>query len=537
MEFPLLRELGLIICGAAGMALALRGLRIPAIIAYMLAGLLLGPILGLVTVSETVDQIAEVGIALLLFLVGLELSVDAVRGLGRVVLVSAGVQIPATFVAATGAALLLGFSPAESAIIGASLTFSSTVVAVKLLEERRELRLTQGRIAVGVLLVQDVVVILALTLVAGLGGAAQGPGGLLAEVARALGAMLLLSVLAVLGARWLLARQFARLGSAPDATLVWGLAWCFLFIIAAESLHLSIELGAFIAGIGIAQLHTAEELRRRVQPLVDFFVAIFFVTLGIGIDVSMLAGVFVPALALSILVLLLKPITVLVPVRRAGFGERAAFLSGLTLGQVSEFSFIFAAAALGRGLIGERVLSLVALIGLMTIGVSSLAIARADTLYARLRRLHVLPVGHRPEPVLDPPRRDHVIIVGMNSLGRRIAEGLTERGERVLVIDTDLRKLVTLSCEYLVGNAESLGVLEEANLPGAKLVVSTLRIEDANNLVTYWAGRYGVPASVHAFDPSLADELLQLGAAHLMVSKHEGIRQMASALRTQGVID
>jgi Kef-type K+ transport system membrane component KefB len=538
VEIPLLRELGFIVCAAAGMALALRGLRVPAIVAYMLAGLLLGPVLGLVVVSESVDQIAEAGIALLLFLVGLELSLTTVRGLGPVVLVTAGIQISASLGAGLAAALLLGFNAVESTIIGGAVAISSTVVAVKLLEERRALSRTHGRIAVGVLLVQDVVVIIALTLLAGLGGGGEGAASFAGQIARAFGGMAVLSALALLGARWLLARPLLRMASAPEATLVWGLAWCFLFILAAESLHLSVELGAFIAGLGLAQLPAAEELRRRVQPLVDFFVAVFFVTLGIGIDLGSLSDVLLPALVLSALVLLLKPISVFFPVRGSGYGERVAFNAALTLGQVSEFSFILATAALAQGLIDEGVLALVALVGLFTIAISSFAIVRADGFYDRVRSWGLL---RGQEATADDeeeaPRRDHVIVVGMNSLGRRIAAALTARGERVLAVDTDPGKLAGLPCETLVGSADSSRVLEEADLQSARLLVSALQIEDSNNLVTYWATRYGVPASVHAFDPSLVEELQQLGAAHLMVSKHDGIRQVATALREQGVID
>ena len=537
MELPLLRELGFIICAAAGMALLVRGLRVPGIVAYMLAGLLVGPVLGLVTGSESVDHIAEAGIALLLFLVGLELSLDVARGLGSVVLVSAGVQISATFAVATGAAVLLGFGTGESIIIGGALTFSSTVVAVKLLEERQALQLTHGRIAVGVLLVQDMVVIVALTVLAGLGGATSGAAEVAGRIALAFLGMLLLVAVAVLGARWLLAGQLERLRGSPEATLVWGLAWCFLFMIAAERLHLSIELGAFIAGVAIAQLRAAGELSQRVQPLVDFFVAIFFVTLGVAIDLATIPDVIAPALVLSALVLLFKPIAVLLPVRWSGLGERPGFLAGVTLGQVSEFSFIFAAAALARGLIDQHVLALVALIGLITIAISSFAIAGAEAIYAWLRRRGVLRGPERTTPDDGATRRDHIIVIGMNSLGRRLVHALAGRGEHVLALDTDARKLAGLPCDVLVGNAESSRVLEEADLPTAKLVVTTLQIEDSNNLVAYWARRYGVPASVHAFDPSLTDELLQLGAAHLMISKHDGIRQVAGALREQGVID
>ncbi|MGH7507832.1 MAG: NAD-binding protein, partial [Longimicrobiales bacterium] len=131
----------------------------------------------------------------------------------------------------------------------------------------------------------------------------------------------------------------------------------------------------------------------------------------------------------------------------------------------------------------------------------------------------------------------HIIVVGMNTLGRRLVHAFTERGEQVIAIDTDPSKLAGLSAELVVGTADHPGVLAEANFNSAKLIVSTLQIEDANNLLAFRAHEAGVPSSIHAFDPSLIDELQMLGADHLMVSKHDGIRQVAAALRDAGVID
>ena len=130
----------------------------------------------------------------------------------------------------------------------------------------------------------------------------------------------------------------------------------------------------------------------------------------------------------------------------------------------------------------------------------------------------------------------YVVVVGMNTLGRRLVEGFMERGDLVLAVDTDQRKLAALPCPTLLGNTDHPDVLEEAGIPRARLVVSALQIEDANGLLAYRVARLGVLVSVHAFDPALADELRELGASHLMISKYDGIRQVAEALRREGVM-
>ena len=540
-DFPLLRDLGYILVAAALMSLVARALRIPAIIGYMVAGLLLGPATHLVGASESVELISEVGIALLLFLVGLELSLDRIRDVGRAAVLGGVGQILLTALLGWGLARLLGFPPLPAAMLTLGVTFSSTVVAVKLLERRGELQALHGRLTVGILLVQDVAVAIALTLLAGLGE----PGALdLATVGRGLleafGGMLALVLLAIGATRWILPRLFGWLRTSVEALFIWSLTWCFGFILAAQALGLSVEIGAFVAGVSLAQLEHNEELVRRVHPLVNFFLAVFFVTLGIHMEVGAALARWPTVLALSAFVIVGKPLILMAIVPRLGYGERSSFLTALTLGQISEFSFIVAALAMNARLVGEEFLALVGVVGLLTIGTSAALIQGGEGIYRALQGRGVLrffgPLGL--EDAGTRKMSGHVIVVGMNSLGRRIVQGLVERGESVLAVDTDPDKLRGLPCgATLVGNTEHPAVLEKANLHDARLLVSALNIEDANNLLAYQARRAGVPSSIHAFDPTLAGELREYGATHLMISKHDGIRQVAEALRDEGVID
>lgn len=539
-DFPILRDLGYVIVGATLLLLAMRALRVPPIVAYILAGLLLGPALGVLTVTESLELISELGIALLLFVVGLELSLERLRDVGRPAVLGGALQVLLTLALGAGVAWALGFRGGDAVFLGLAVAFSSTVVVIKLLDRAGDLGALYGRLAIGILLVQDVLVAVVLTLVGGLG--AEGEGGFgagAAGLARAFLGLAALAVGAALAVRWVLPRLFDWLAESTEALFIASLTWAFVFIVAAELIHVSIELGAFVAGVSLAQLPYNDELRRRIHPLVDFFLAVFFVTLGAGMDLGSAAQYWGAAVTLSLFVLLGKPLIVGWLLVRLGYGGRTAFLSGITLGQVSEFAFILLGLAAAGGLVEPALLSLVGVMGLVTMATSAFVVPEGERLY-RAGRGRWLPgflrSGGLEEP-LPPMRAGHIVIVGMNTLGRLLVREFAARGERVLALDSDPEKLRGLPGESQVGSAESPAVLEEAGVPRAKLVVSALQIEDLNSLLAYRCHRMGVPVSIHAFDPSLAHELLEIGADHVMISKHDGIRHMAEEFRRLGVTD
>ncbi len=540
-ELPLLRDLTWIVLAAAAALWLARAVRLPAMVGWMAAGLLLGPVTGLVGVSESVQRISEVGIALLLFLVGLELSLERIRDIGRTALVAGTGQILLTSAGGFGLALLLGFAPVPAAFLALAVTFSSTVVVVKMLEHGGQIGATHGRLAIGILLVQDVVVALVLTLLAGLEGMQRmDAAALVGGLGRAFGGAILLSGLAFVAARWVLPRLFAGLGRSIEAVFIWSLAWCFLLVLLAHEVHLSVELGAFIAGVALAQLPDNGDLVRRVEPLVDFFLAVFFVSLGVRLDPAAATGQLGAIIGLSLFVLAGKPLIVMLLLPRFGYGEGTSFRTSLFLGQTSEFSFIVAGLGLTAGLIDPELLSVIGMVGLITIGASATLIGGVERVRRVVSRAGLLrPFGAGPdsEPATADTMSSHTLVVGMNTLGRRLVEGLGERGHAVMAVDVDPGKLRGLSCRTLVGDAEQPAVLEEAGFHRARLLVSTLQIEDTNRLLAWRARAAGVPAAIHAFDDSLIAELEAIGVARLMVSKHDGIRQLAIELRRLGVVD
>ena len=545
-DIGFLQSLGIIAASAAVMVALGRAVRMPAIVVYLLCGILVGPMLGLVKITESLELISETGIALLLFLVGLELSISKVKDVGKVALIAGFSQVLLTAGLGFAGSRLLGFGLVEGVFLAMALTFSSTVVVVKLLEEKGELESLYGRIALGVLLVQDLVVIMLLTFLAGISG---GKGELDAEAVgmgllKAFGGIVVLLLVAAAATKWLLPRPFKWAARSPDVLLIWALSWCFLMVIGANEFGLSLEVGAFLAGMSLAQLPYNEDLRRRVHPLMNFFVAVFFVTLGIRIDFTGALDQAGEVAVLSGFVLIGKPLVFLAILGWLGYGRKTAFLTGVTMAQTSEFSFIIAGLAMAKGLIGAEILLVSALVGVVTIAVSSYMILYSHNVYAWVLKTGALgwklfdgKPGIADRIVHTGENHDgHVIVVGMNTLGRELVRRMVEKGLDVLAIDTDPRKLEGLPGKSLLGSVGYLSVLEEAGYARAKLIVSALQIEETNDLLAYRAKSVGVPCAIHVVDLSVVENLLDLETDYLMVSKVDGVKAQLKILKELEVL-
>ena len=528
-ELTLLLDLGFMVVTAAVFAFLGKLIKMPSIVAYILAGMALGPVFGVVELDHSLELISELGVALLLFLVGLELSLQKIKDLGRVAFILGGVQVLLTSVGGFGIATLMGFGLMESVFLAATVTFSSTVVVIKLLDQKGATGRLFGRIAISLFLAQDIVVIIGLTILSGLGSGESIDLSAMAQgLGMAFGGMLVLLFVSLLAARYALPRPFAWAARSPDTVFIWALCWCFLVVLLAHQFHLSLEIGAFLAGIAIAQLPIHEDLHRRLHPLMTFFVAVFLVTLGIKLDLSVLGEIWKYVLGLSVFVILAKPLIVFTILNRLRYSEYTAFQTAVASGQVSEFAFILLGLGAAAGLIESTVVSLGGLVGILTIAISSYLIIYSELLYEFFQRFHLLTffkAKQEPDVEVLHSYEGHVIVVGMNALGRELVKQLTLRGETVLAIDTDPRKLEGLvAATTLIGNVEYESMVEEISLPKARLVISALQIEDTNHLLAYRCRSAGVPCAIHAFDISVVDDLLELDTAYMFMPAVDAVR-------------
>jgi Kef-type K+ transport system membrane component KefB len=544
-DIAFLEALGIITIAAAFAAFVGRLVRMPTIVSYVLAGLVVGPIAGWIPgdgeAHGALDVLAEMGVVLLLFLVGLELSIERIRAVGKVAFAAGIGQVLFTTAGGLGLAYVLGFGWLDALFIATALTFSSTVVVVKLLDQKGDLHSLYGRIAIGIFLVQDLVVIVILTVLSGLGRAeALTPGAIATNIGMAFGGMTVLLAGVMVAARFVLPSALSWAVQSPRLLLIASLSWCTALVVAAEALELSVEIGAFLAGIALAQHSAAHDLRRRTHPLMMFFVVVFFVTLGAQMELTAAGDYWFQALVLSLFVLIGNPFIFMLIIARFGYSERTSFSTSVTVAQISEFSFIFAALGVTTGLIHADILSIVAMVGIVTIAASAYMILYSEPLYARISRwglLRIFRAGHHEDEELGGARlRDHVVVVGMNDIGRRVVHALCERGEQVVAIDSDARLLRDLPSRCVTGDVEYESTLDDACLDDAKLAITTFRGEAAGQLFAYRCTKAGVPVATYALDRPIAEQFERAGADRVVESRAISGQRLAEELVELGVL-
>lgn len=536
----------LAIVGVLG-ALALL-LRQPLVVAFLVAGIVGGPaVLGLVEHSEELDLLAELGIAILLFLVGLKLDLGIIRTMGPVALLTGMGQVVFTSVFGFLIALGLGWSVVASVYIAVALTFSSTIIIVKLLSDKRELDALHGRVAVGFLIVQDLVVILALILLPTLDAGGQGAGA--AVIARELGwlavkATLFVAFLAAV-MRWVIPRAARLLARSTELLLLAAIAWAVGLSVAGDALGFSKEVGAFVAGVTLAGTPFRESIGGRLVPLRDFLLVFFFINLGATLELATLGEQLAPALVFSAFVLIGNPLVVMAIMGLMGYRKRTGFLAGLTVAQISEFSLILTAMGVSLGHVGQDTLALVTLVGMVTIGLSTYMIMYSGWLYERLAPW--LTIFERANPVREAgqdsasPVAPDVVLIGIGRYGGRIGRRLIERGLRVFAVDFDPSALKAWNAEGRsgqYGDATDPELCASLPLRTARLVVCSSPDERTNRTLLQalresgYTGKYAGTAH----NPREARALRKLGA-HLVLEPFANAADEAADLLTPLTVD
>lgn len=415
--------------------------RQPLILSFIAVGILVGPAgLALVRTGEVVETLARLGISLLLFLVGLKLDLGLIRSFGRVAAATGLGQVAFTALGGLGLCLALGLGWTESVYVAIALTFSSTIIEVKLLSDKREIDSLHGRIALGILIVQDLCVVVAMIVLTAI-GAAGAEDGLRALAVTASGAVGFV-VFTALFMRFLAEPLLHELARDPELLVLFALSWAAVGAAAADSVGLSKELGGLIAGVSLGSTSVRETIAARLAPLRDFLLLFFFLQLGALLDFSAVAGTLVDAVVLSLFVLLGKPLIMMTIMGVMGYRKRISALVGILLAQISEFSLVFIALGHELGHVGPEAVGLVTLIGIVTIGLSTYMIVHSNAVYGRLEpflgvfeRSRALREDHPVESGQAPARP--VVLWGLGRYGTAIAEHLCARGVGFLGVDFD----------------------------------------------------------------------------------------------------
>lgn len=532
-------ELSSIILLVTGVSLIMKILKQPFIVGYILSGILVGPYaLNLLKSQENIEFLSKIGITILLFIVGLGLNPKVLREVGKISLITGLGQVVFTSVIGYVICRLLGFDNLSSIYVSIALTFSSTIIILKLLTDKGDLDTLYGKIAIGFLLVQDLVATIILIAISSLGGAEGNLPLVFVQLAtKGVGA----GVIILLISKFILPRVLAFIATSQELLFLFSISWGMIIASLFFELGFSIEIGALMAGVTISATPYASEMGSRMKPLRDFFLLLFFVLLGSQMVLESIPQILVPSIILSSFVLIGNPIIVIVLMNLLGYKRKTGFMAGLTVAQISEFSLILAALGVSIGHISQDMLSLVTLVGLITIGGSSYMILYSEVIYRwteKITKLMELKKVNREKSISRHEPRD-VILFGYDRSGSDFIKAVQKLDKSFVVVDYNPRSIERLkekSLPYAYGDADDVEFLDELGIGKAKLVISTIPNFETNKLIVRRLidknpKALSIIVSHHI---SEANELYKLGASYIIMPIYLGAHYAAHMIGKHG---
>lgn len=515
------------IFGAAVFAFIASLFKQPLLIGYILAGIILSA-LGFFsdTNKDLLENMGHLGIAFLLFLVGIEMNLKEIKSFGRASLITGLGQMAFTIGIGLFVVLLLGYKFIPGLYLAIALAFSSTVIIVKLLSEKRDLNSLYGRISIGFLLVQDFAAILLLVFLAGLQKGAVDTSDFLILFGK--GALLFLGVYIL--SKTVLPKIFDRVALASQELLfIASIAWALILssFVALPQIGFSIEIGGFLAGLALANSTEHLQIASRVKPLRDFFLPIFFLVLGAKMIAGLDLGVLFEAVVLSLIVLIGNPLIVLVLMSLLGYKSRTSFLASVTVAQISEFSFIVAIMGAQLGHITNREVSLVALVGVITMTISTYLMLYGHVIYHTWRGILKKFERKKTKESAFLSQQEfvgHTILIGLGRTGRALLPVLKKREESLLIVDFDpevVSRACAEGCSAMYGDVADSEALESLNLTSAKYLISTTNSLQDNLILLERVKRFAKKPLVvmTAGLPGEALKLYEHGADYVVVPR------------------
>ncbi len=531
-------ELSLVIVIAAGVSLVLRAFRQPLILAYILSGIIVGPaMLDLLSSNETFATFSSIGIALLLFIIGLGLNIAVIRKMGKTVFIAAGVELLVIGGLGTLATSLFGFGLLESMIAGLCLFFSSTIIIIKYLSDKKEQGRLHGQIAIGVILIDDIVATLALLFVAAGKGSTIG----VSELGHLVFNGAMLAGMLVIASAYILPRLTRSIASSQEMLFLFAIAWGFGVASLFDVCGFSIEIGALFAGVSLASLPYTQEIEARLKPLRDFFVVLFFIVLGSSLGVENLSAAIIPALVLSAIVITLKPLSIIATLGSLGYSKRVSFMAGVNLSQISEFSIILVVLATANGLVTKPIAAIITVVAIITIAVSSYLIQYDSSLFARFDKLRFAFFDRMAKGKEKSPGHGYpVILFGYHRGGHEFVRTFRRMKKRFLVVDYDPNVIELLQREHIhcqYGDATDVELLEELGARTAKLVVSTIADFDTNQQLIRHLNLYNpdilIVCNANSYGEAL--QLYELGSSYVMIPHYAGSESLGTFIQENGI--
>ena len=519
MAIEVFTEISIIIVIATVVAGIMRLFKQPMIIGYILTGIIVSPyVLGIIHSTETIEIFSKMGIAFLLFIVGLSLSPRVIKEVGKVSLITGVGQVVFTSLIGYMISRFFGFEVITSLYIAVALTFSSTIIIMKLLSDRKDLDKLYGKISIGFLLVQDIIAIFILLLISSFSSEANVSQLALITIVK-IGVLVVALILISTKVLPKLSNFFAR---SQEMLFIFSIAWGLGLATLFSFFGFTIEIGALIAGVTLAMSPYHYEISSKLRPLRDFFIILFFILLGSNMALGNISNLILPAIIFSAFILIGNPLIVMILMGLLGYSKRNGFMAGLTVAQISEFSLILIALGVGVGALSNEILSLVTIVGLVTIAGSTYFIIYADKVYPHISNYLSIFERKNLKKVKPSARKYDIILFGYNRVGYDFLQSFKKLRKKFLVIDYDpdiIEKLTKkkINCKY--GDAEDYEFLEELNLDKVKMVVSTMPDFESNILIIDKIRETNKKAIIIAISHNIeeANDLYEKGATYVIM--------------------
>jgi len=513
-------------------------LKQPIIIGYIIAGVIISPFLIKFGAStEVIGVFSKLGIAFLLFIVGLHLNPKVIKEIGTASLLVGLGQIILTFgLGFLVAWKVLGMNIIASSYIGIALAFSSTIIIMKLLSDKQNLDSLYGKISIGILIIQDLVAIAVLLFISSLSGDTGLQGSALKTL---LGGAGLIVVLFLLG-YFVLPRLTKSIAKSQELLFLFSVCWCFLVAALFSYFGLSIEIGALVAGVVLSVTPYSTEISSKIRPLRDFFIIIFFIILGLNMQIESIGSIIVGALILSVIVLIFKPLILMFLLKNFRYTKRTNFLVGTTLAQISEFSLIILGLGVALGHIASSVLHTTILTMVITIVISTYMIIYAKDFYPKMARF----VGWFEKKNIKHERKIgknyDAILFGYNRIGFSILNAMKSARRKYLVVDFNPDTITVLNkfkVPCLYGDVDDPELLKDLPLDKIKLAVSTIPDFEANFLLVEEIRTINPKAIIivraHTIEDAL--ELYKKGASYVLTPHFLGGEYISKMIKEIGV--
>jgi len=527
-------ELAVILLVAFFASYIARAFKQPIIIGYIVAGMIISPfILQLGASTEIINVFSQLGVAFLLFIVGLHMNPKIIKEIGASSLVVGFIQIVLIFgISFLLAFKILGYSFIASAYIGIALTFSSTIIILKLLSDQRQLDSLYGKISIGILIIQDLVAIAVLMFISstssGVSFSTFAVKGLL------VGGSLIFFLF--LTGYLVLPKIVRSVANSQELLFLFSITWAFSIAALFSYLGFSIEIGALIAGMVLSISPYSTEISSKIRPLRDFFLIIFFIILGLQVEISQVSSIIGHALIFSVVALIFKPLILMIFMAIAGYTKRTNFLVGTTLGQISEFSLIVLALGVSLGHIPVNVLSTLTITAVLTITISTYSMIYSNQFYKMAHRFAGIFEKKGIKKTRKIRKDYHAILFGYNRIGFSILRSLKKIKKSYLVVDFNpdtISALNKVGVPSLYGDIDDEFLLNELPLEKLKIAVSTIPEFETNELLIETIRLINPKAIIivraHTIEEALT--LYKKGASYVLTPHFLGGEYVANLIR------